>query len=162
VIKADSVVTFHYRVSDADGALLEESYGGDPLAYLHGHNGMLPALESALEGKSVGDEFEVTLDPEQAYGQRREDSVQRISPKHVVPASRKSKYTPGMLIQVNTAEGPRDVIVVKAGLKTLDVDTNHPFAGKTLTFAVKIETVREATEEELAHGHAHGVGGHHH
>ena len=162
MIEKDKVVSFHYRLTDSEGKLLEESHGGDALAYLHGHNNMLTGLEQALEGKKAGESFSITLPPEQAYGLRQENAVQRVPIKHVVKASRRSKYQPGDVVQINTSQGHRDVIVVKAGLKNIDVDTNHPFAGKTLTFAVDIVAVRDATEDEIAHGHAHGVGGHHH
>ena len=87
--------------------------------------------------------------------------MQRVSIKHVVSRGVK-KFKPGMVVQVNTEHGPRDVRVVKAGLKTLDVDTNHPLAGRTLVFEIDIVNVRDATAEELAHGHAHGEGGHQH
>lgn len=161
MVERDKVVSFHYRLSEAGGEVVEDSYGRQPAVYLHGHNGILPALEQALAGRRVGETFSVTLPPEQAYGLSRDDGVQRISYKHVA-GDKKMPYKPGMMVRINTDHGPRDVTVVKVGLKTLDVDTNHPLAGKTVTFAMEVVEVRDATPEEIQHGHAHGVGGHQH
>ena len=163
LIAADKVVTFHYRLSDPGQDVVEDSRDDLPVVYLHGHDGMLPGLEAALAGKQVGDRFAVTLPPEMAYGERRDDAVQRISIKHIVnPGNRKVVYRPGMVVRVNTDHGLREVTVIKAGLKNLDVDTNHPMAGKTLQFDIEVIDVRDASEEEIAHGHVHGEGGHHH
>ncbi len=162
-IEKNKVVTFHYRLSEPGQAVFEDSHAGPPAVYLHGQHNMLAGLEEALAGKQAGDVFTVTLPPEKAYGVRREDSMQRVSLKHVVnPGNKKRVYKPGMAVQVNTSQGPRDVTVVKPGLKTLDVDTNHPLAGRTLCFEVEVIAVRDASAEEIAHGHAHGVGGHQH
>lgn len=158
-IANDVVVTFHYRLSDADGNALEDSHAGDPLSYLHGHGGIIPGLERALEGRAAGDSFEVTLAPHEAYGERRTDAMQRVQRKYVIT---KGKLVPGQVVAVGTDRGPRQVVVVKAGRFVVDVDTNHPLAGRSLTFAVDVVGVREATAEEKAHGHAHGADGHHH
>lgn len=163
VITTNKVVSFHYRVSEAEQGMIEDSHAGDPLVYLHGHRQMIQGVEAALEGKQAGDRFTVTVAPEQGYGTRREDAIQRISVNYVInPTRRNMRYQPGMVIHVNTKDGPREVVVVKAGLKSLDVDINHPLAGKTLTFDLEVVAVRDATDDELAHGHAHGVGGHQH
>jgi len=163
LIEADKVVTFHYRMSEPGQAVFEDSHRGHPVVYIHGHNGMLHGLEDALTGKKAGDRFEVALSPEQAYGHRRDDSIQRVSIKHVInPGHKKVKYQPGMVVQLNTRHGPQEVVVIKAGLKTIDVDTNHPLAGKTLVFDIDVVDVRAATSEEIAHRHVHGAGGHQH
>lgn len=163
LIEKNRVVSFHYRLSEADGGLIEDSRSGEPLLYLHGHHGLFPALEEALAGKGAGERIEVRLTPEQAYGPRRENAQQRISKSHVVGArGSRSDFRPGMTVQVNTSEGPRSVVVTKVGLKTLDVDANHPLAGRALDFAIEVLAVREASEDEIAHGHAHGDGGHAH
>ena len=163
LIAADKVVSFHYRLNEPGQAVIEDSHDDQPIVYLHGHDNMLAGLEEALAGKQAGDKFSVTLSPDKAYGVRRDDAVQRISIKHVInPSDKKVMYKPGMVVQVNTDHGPREVTVVKAGLKTLDVDTNHPMAGKTLSFEVEVVDVRDATDEEIEHGHVHGAGGHHH
>lgn len=163
IVEKNKVVKFHYRLSEPGLDVLENSYHTEPMLYLHGHNNMLKGVEKSMEGKQVGDTFSVTLPPEETYGPVVEDAKQRVSIKHVIKKSKaKIKYKPGMLIQINTSEGSRDVVVVKAGLKTLDVDTNHPLAGKTLNFEIEIIDVRDALPEEVSHGHVHGEGGHHH
>ena len=158
-ISKDSVVSFHYRLARDHGATLEDSHGAEPLAYLHGHGNIIQGLESAMSGRAVGDNFTTTIAPEQAYGLRDNDAVARVQMKYVLT---KGPLTPGMVIAVNTKHGPRQVQVIKPGKFVVDVDTNHPLAGAALTFDVEIVDVRAATSEELAHGHVHGAGGHHH
>ena len=160
-IEKDKVVTVHYRVSEPGGEVLEDSHDDQPLAYLHGHHGMIQALEEELLGKGVGDKVSKAVD--NAYGMHEDAQVQRVSINHVIRAGKaKPKLKPGMVVQINTQHGPRPVTVVKVGLKAVDVDTNHPYAGKTLQFDVEVLKVRDATVEELSHGHAHGEGGVHH
>ena len=162
-IGADKVVSFHYRLSETNGELLESSHDAEPTLYLHGHSNLLAAMEQAMEGKQAGDKFTVELTPEQGYGQRKEGAVQRIPIKHLLDyAKLKNKLKPGMKVAVNTEHGPWEAVVLKVGKFNVDIDSNHPLAGKQLTFEIEVVDVREATEEELAHGHAHGVGGHHH
>jgi FKBP-type peptidyl-prolyl cis-trans isomerase SlyD len=162
-ITKDHVVTFHYRLTGDNQRVVEDSHDGSPMVYLHGHGGLIKGLEQALEGRRAGEQFTVTVPPELAYGPRQGNAVQRISKSHVAGASRtKTHFKPGMLVQVNTAHGLRTVVVAKVGLKTLDVDTNHPLAGRTLTFDIDVVDVRPGNEEEIAHGHAHGAGGHPH
>ena len=157
-IEKNHVVRFHYTVRDADGTELESSREREPLAFLYGHGGIIPGLEGAFEGKSAGDTFEQTVSPEQAYGERKEGLTQRIPKKHFG----KTRLAPGLPVVLQTNQGPRMVVVQKVGMSVVDVDLNHPMAGKTLGFAVEIVDVREASEEEIAHGHAHGAGGHAH
>lgn len=162
-IAADKVVSFHYRLSEVGGELLEDSQDAEPTLYLHGHGNLLGALESALEGKLAGDKVAITLTPEQGYGLRQDGATQRIPIKHLHNYQQiKNKLKPGMKVAVNTQHGPWDAIVLKVGKFNVDIDSNHPLAGKTLEFDIDIIEVRDATAEELAHGHAHGVGGHHH
>ena len=159
-ISNNSVVQFHYTLSDANsGSQIESSHGSNPLLYLHGHEQMLPALEQALTGKSSGDQLDITLTPEQAYGERDESAIQSIQVEHLLGAK---KWQPGMTAVVQTEHGQRQVTIVKVGMFKAEVDTNHPLAGKTLQFAIEVLAVRAATDEEIAHGHAHGEGGHHH
>jgi FKBP-type peptidyl-prolyl cis-trans isomerase SlyD len=162
-VSVNKVVSFHYRLHEVGGDLLEESYGADPTLYLHGHNNLLAALESAMEGKNLADKVSVTLTPEQGYGLRREGAVQRVPIKHLQDHEKiKNRLKPGMKVAVNTQHGPWEAVVLKVGKFNVDIDSNHPLAGKTLTFEIEIAEIRDATEEELQHGHAHGVGGHHH
>ncbi|WP_031565709.1 FKBP-type peptidyl-prolyl cis-trans isomerase [Rheinheimera texasensis] len=158
IITKDSVVQLHYRVSDASG-LIEDSAKGEPMLYLHGHQNMLPAIEQALEGKSAGDLLSLVVEPKDAYGGRDDNAIQSIQVKHLKGAK---KWAPGMTAVVETEHGPRQVKIVKVGMFKAEVDVNHPLAGKTLTFDLNVVSVREATADEIAHGHAHGAGGHHH
>lgn len=159
IVSNDTVVTFHYRLKHEQGDVIESSENRDPMAVLIGHRNILPGLEEAMQGKAVADTFSVTLPAEKAYGLRREGSTQRIPLKHVLT---KGKLVPGQAIAINTEHGARNVTLVKAGKFNVDIDTNHPLAGKTLVFDISIADVRAATAEEISHGHAHGAGGHHH
>jgi len=157
-VEDEKVVQFLYELKDEQQTVLE-STEGEPVAYLHGFKNMMAGLENALAGKSVGDKFSVTLSPEEGYGERVEGSVQRVPVKHLQGAK---KWKPGMVATVETEQGSRQVTVIKMGKFMVTVDSNHPFAGKTLTFDIEVVDVRDATGEEIAHGHAHGAGGHHH
>jgi len=158
-VDADKVVTFHYSLRDADDAFVESSEGKDPVTYMHGHANIVPGLEEQMAGKQPGDKFTASVPPEQAYGLRDPNAVQRVPIKHLVNAG---KLAAGQTVAVNTREGPRHALVVKVGHFNVDLDLNHPLAGKTLVFAIEIVDVRDATAEELQHGHAHGPGGHGH
>jgi FKBP-type peptidyl-prolyl cis-trans isomerase SlyD len=152
-------VQFHYTLKDADGSQLESSSGGQPMTYLHGFNSLLPGLEQALEGRNSGDKFTVTLAPAQAFGEIQPDSELRVPISQLRGAK---KWEPGMQAVIQTAQGHQQVTVLKVGHTMATVDTNHPMAGKTLVFDIEVAEVREATAEELSHGHVHGPGGHHH
>ena len=153
------VVSIHYIVSEEPGEEIESSHGRDPMVFLVGHGNIIPGLDKAITGHSAGDKLDVVVAPDEAYGQRREDFVQRVAKKYFRDGEH---LKPGMATVLSTKDGPRSVTVVKIGSSVVDVDLNHPLAGKTLRFAVEITDVRDATEEELAHGHAHGPHDHHH
>lgn len=155
-IANDSVVTFHYRMTDETGKELETSRTGEPALYLHGHNGMMAGVEAAMEGKEAGATFSVTLEPKDAYGVRQANAQIRIPRKHLLT---KGKLQSGQVVHVNTENGARQATLVKVGLKTVDIDTNHPLADRTITFDIEVVGVRAATTEELSHGHAHSHGG---
>jgi len=158
----DHVVRFHYRVFDtaADGDALEDSRStGQALAVILGRSGLIQGLEAALLGRSAGEAFSVTLPADEAYGPYRPELVQRAPKKHLRNAA---ALKPGMRTTVQTRQGPRWVTVLKTGLSVVDLDMNHPMAGKDLRFEVEMVDVRAATAEELEHGHAHGPGGHQH
>jgi len=160
-IEKDKVVTVHYCVSEPQGEVIEDSHGDEPLVYLHGYNAMVQTLEDEMLGKGVGDKVSLTV--ENAYGEREEGQVQRVSINHIVREGKaKPKLKPGMMVYLNTKQGSRPVTVMKVGLKSVDVDTNHPYAGKTLQFDVEVLKVRDATADEISHGHVHGEGGVHH
>lgn len=155
LIAKDNVVEFHYKVSEGS-EVLEDSAGNDPLIYLHGHGGLFETMEAAFTGKAVGDKFEVTLTPEQSYGERREGALQRIPIKHLQGAK---KWAVGMSAVVESNQGRSEVTIVKLGRFNADCDLNHPFAGKTLHFSIEVVSLRKATDEEISHGHAHTKGG---
>jgi len=156
-IEAGQVVVMDYKVVDEAGEVLEHSAPGAPMVYLHGHRNILPALEAALAGKAEGEQVSVTLTPEQAYGPRQEGALDRVPIKYLVKPPK--RIQPGSLVRVNTKDGARDAVVVKVGRFNVDLDSNHPYAGRTLTFELEIQVVRAATADELAHGHSHGVAG---
>ena len=158
-IDHQAAVTFHYTLRDEEGTDLESSRSAEPSAYLHGANNIITGLESAMTGRTAGDIFSVTLAPADAYGMPQADKVQRVPVKHLVF---KGKLRPGLLAKLNTSQGMVPVTVTKAGRHSADVDTNHPLAGKTLTFDIEIMDVRAASAEEVSHGHVHGPGGHQH
>jgi FKBP-type peptidyl-prolyl cis-trans isomerase SlyD len=161
-ISAGTVVSFHYCLLNGDQEL-ESSFDGDPMAFLYGKKNIIAGLEEAMLDKAAGDTFTVTLAPEKAYGLRRDDALQRVPIKHLHNAQKiKNKLKPGMVVHINTDQGSKQSTVVKVGRFNVDVDTNHPLAGLALTFEVNIIDVRQASDDEIAHGHAHGVGGHHH
>lgn len=155
----NAVVLFHYRLSEQDGEQLEDSRSENPVASLLGHDNIIAGLETALLGKSAGDIFSVTVAPGQAYGEYRANAKQRVPIKHLLT---KGKLRPSMVVSVQTEQGVRQMVVDKVGRFNVDVDTNHPLAGKTLIFDIEIIEVRAATTEEISHGHAHGDGGHQH
>jgi len=155
----NTVVEFHYDVSDDGKRLLETTRDGAPTAILYGHRNAIRGLERALEGRSAGDRFVVTVSPDEGYGPVQPNAVRRVPKKHF---SQPRRLKPGVIVQLRTEQGVRPVTVVKVGGKVVDVDTNHPHAGKTLTFDIEITGVREASAEELAHRHAHGPGQGHH
>jgi len=154
-IEKNRVVRFHYTVSEPGQPPVETSKDREPLAVLVGHGNIIPGLESAMLDHVAGDSFEATVPPDQAYGERREDFVQRVSKKHF----RQARLKPGDQVVLNTSAGQRAVTVVKVGASVVDVDLNHPMAGKSLQFQVEIVDVREAEPVEIEHGHVHGEGG---
>ena len=159
-IEHHKVVSIHYKVVDAaSGETIDSSEGAEPLTYLHGAQNIIPGLEKALEGKQVGDEFEVTVEAADAYGEYEEDRVQKV-PREAFTGV--DEIEPGMAFTAQTEQGPVNLVVVEVEETTVTVDANHVLAGKALKFSVKVETIRDASEEELEHSHAHGPGGHQH
>jgi FKBP-type peptidyl-prolyl cis-trans isomerase SlyD len=158
-IGPDTVVSFHYTLRNAAGELVETSRDSEPTLYLHGHGNVMPAIEKQLEGRAVGDSFTATLSAADAFGEKQEDSIQRVAIKYFKHAG---KLMPGQAVRLNTENGPMTVTVIKVGKFSVDVDTNHPLAGQDVSFDVEVMDVRAASAEEIQHGHAHGVGGHHH
>jgi len=155
-IETNKVVSFHYTLSNEQGEEIETSRERSPMSYLHGAGNIIPGLEKAMTGKASGDRFEVTIEPKDAYGERNEDAIKRVPAKHFKNAG---PLEPGRPVIMHTQNGPVQVTIVKVGRFNVDIDSNHPLAGQSLTFDVEITEVRDATAEEKSHGHAHGPGG---
>ena len=148
-IKANTVVSIDYTLTGNDGQVIDTSEGGEPLVYLHGHGNIIPGLESAIEGKSAGDELAVSVQPEDGYGPYRDELVQEV-PSSAFDGV--EKVEPGMSFRAESAAGPMTVTVREVGPETVKVDANHMLAGQVLNFQVAIKSVREATEAEKAEG----------
>jgi FKBP-type peptidyl-prolyl cis-trans isomerase SlyD len=158
-ITADRVVTIHYTLKDDSGTVLDSSAGSDPLAYIQGHGNLISGLEKALEGRTGGDKLAVSITPADGYGVRNESLIQRVPRRSLQGAGEIRK---GMQFQARTEDGMRMFTVTGIVGDMVTLDGNHPLADKTLHFDVEIIDVREASAEELEHGHVHGPGGHHH
>ncbi len=159
-IAKDTVVSLRYELSDANGALLEKT--DDPISYLHGgYDGIFPTVEETLHGKDVGSKFEVTMEPDEAFGEYEHELV-RTEPRNLFPEN----IEVGMQFEGGAEDAEDDeymlFTVVDVSEDEVTVDGNHPLAGKTLNFVGVVTGVRAATAEELEHGHIHGDGGHHH
>ena len=157
-IEKDRVVSFHYSVAEQGKEAIETSEGREPLVILVGHGNIIPGLEKAMEGHEAGDKFTADISAEDAYGAAQEGMVQRVPKKYF----KGTRLAPGMQVMLQTKFGPRPVTVEKVGMSVVDVDLNHPMAGKDLSFTVEIIDVREADAEEVEHGHVHGEGGQQH
>jgi FKBP-type peptidyl-prolyl cis-trans isomerase SlyD len=159
VISHDHVVSIHYTLKDEAGAIIDRSAEGEPLAYLHGHGNLIPGLERELTGKSAGDRLEVHVAPAEGYGEYDRQLVQRVPRRSLRGIA---NLQVGMRVEARTAQGPRALTVTQLAGDMVTLDGNHPLAGQTLHFQVEVAAVRAATAAELAHGHVHGAGGHHH
>ena len=154
-IATNDVVTIHYTLRDDADKVIDSSSAGEPLAYLHGHGNIIPGLERELAGKSVGERLTVRVPPADGYGEYDRALVQKV-PRRALKGIANLKV--GMRLQA----GHQAVTVTHVAGDMVTLDGNHPLAGRNLNFDVEITAVRPATEEELAHGHVHGSGGHHH
>jgi FKBP-type peptidyl-prolyl cis-trans isomerase SlyD len=153
------VVTIHYRLTLDDGSIADESFGGEPLAYLHGSQNIVPGLERGLAGKKVGDKCDVSVAPADGYGEY-DPAAEQTVPKSAFPPD--MQLAPGMSFQTRGRHGPEPVWIKKLAGDNVVISKNHPMAGQRLLFAVEVVDVRRATNEEKTHGHVHGPGGHHH
>jgi len=158
-IAKNKVVSIDYKLTDDDGKLIDSSEGGEPLAYLHGTGTIIAGLEEALEGKVAGDALQVSIAPEKGYGVRDESKRLTVKRSHLQGAD---EIKPGLQLQAQMPNGPQLFTVTGMDEESVTLDGNHPLAGTTLKFDVTVKEVRDATAEELAHGHVHGPGGHHH
>ena len=159
-VAANSVVHIHYTLTLDSGEVVDSSSGREPLAYLHGHNNIVPGLEEQLTGKSVGDKLKAVVSPDKGYGEHNPEGVQ-TAPRSAFPAE--VDIQPGMQFQAQSPDGSPAMLTVTAiNGDDVTIDLNHPLAGKTLNFDIEITEIRAATEEELQHGHIHGPGGQDH
>lgn len=153
------VALIDYTVKTSEGQLVDTSEGNEPLAFLCGFQNIIPGLESALLGKQANDELEVVVEPANAYGDRQEDMIKEVP---LSAFEGVDKVEAGMQFQADSPNGPQLITITKVEDDVATVDGNHPLAGVTLNFEVKVLEVREPSAEELEHGHVHGEGGHHH
>jgi FKBP-type peptidyl-prolyl cis-trans isomerase SlyD len=154
-ITKNKVAAIHYTLRDNQGTVIDSSEGRQPLYYLHGAGNLIIGMEEGLEGKEKGDKLTLKIEPAKGYGEKDPDMVQKV-PRS---AFGDQEVKPGMKFSTNQGGV---VTVTDVGLENVTVDANHELAGVELNFDVEVMEVRNATEEELSHGHVHGDGGHHH
>ena len=158
-VAENKVVQMHYTLKDEKGTVLDSSDGREPLAYIQGVGNIIPGLEKEMDGKAVGDKLNAVIAPEDAYGVRQESMIQEV-PKSGFQGD--EELAAGMQVQVGTNNGTAVATVTNVGDENVTLDMNHPLADVTLHFDVEVMEVRDATAEELEHGHVHGPGGHQH
>jgi len=157
MIKKDSVVSLSYTLKNAAGEELDKADAAQPFVYLHGAGQIVPGLESSLEGMKSGDKTDVTVTPDQAYGNVNPQLLMKLERKNFPPDI---ELQPGMQFSADIGDRQHILTIVTATDEDVQVDANHPLAGETLHFDVEVLDIRDATEEELSHGHAHGADGH--
>ena len=158
-VAKDKVISIDYTLTDAQGTELDTSRGRGPFAYIHGTGNIIPGLEAALEGKTAGDQVNAVIPPEKGYGARDEGLVQELARSQF---DTEDEIQVGMQFHAMSESGPRVVTVVGVNADNVTIDGNHPLAGVTLHFDVTVKEIRDATSEELSHGHVHGPEGHQH
>ena len=155
VISKNKVVAIDYTLKNTDGEIIDSSVGQEPLVYIQGIGNLIPGLEEILEGKSVGDTFNAVIPPEKAYGNFDENLVQLIPSKHFEQIP---NLEVGMQLQANMGGEVRIVTITSIEENEVQIDANHPLSGETLDFDVTIKSIRDASQEELDHGHVHEIG----
>ena len=163
-IDKDRAVQIHYHLTDPDGDVIDTSRDAEPLTYLHGRGDLLPAVEAALVGKTPGDKVTTVILPADGYGVHDPDLDVGV-PLEMFPPEAHSQLEPGVMFQGPHPKDPTEMVsftVIEVLEDAIVASANHPLAGVVLHFDMEVLDVREATEEELAHGHVHGPGGHHH
>jgi len=152
------VVSIHYTLTNKAGEKLDSSIGAEPLSYLHGKGNIIPGLEKALNDSSVGDKLTVTIEPEDAYGERNNEQIQVVDKEMFQGVD---NLEVGMQFQADSSTGPAVVTITAIEDDKITIDGNHPLAGEQLTFEVEVTEIRPATESELENGHIHGEGCNH-
>ncbi|AUJ70550.1 MULTISPECIES: peptidylprolyl isomerase [Pseudoalteromonas] len=155
IIGPNSVVTIHYSVQDKDNNTIDSTFDDEPVIAMLGSGYLIPGLDDALQGKQAGDTFSVTIEPQEGYGERFDELTQAV-PKSMFEGM---EIEVGMQFRATTDEGDQIVVIIGIEDEEVIVDANHPLSGITLNFDVEVLEVREATAEEVAHGHVHGEGG---
>jgi len=155
IVAANKVVKMHYSVLDNDGNTIDNSFDGEPLIFIIGTGYLISGLENALQGKQAGDTLSVKVEPDEGYGKRSDNLMQAV-PKEMFEGM---EIEVGMQFRASTDDGDQSVMIIDIQDEEVIVDGNNPLAGITLNFNVEILEVRDATEEELSHGHVHGEGG---
>ncbi len=166
-ITKNTVVSVHYRLQEdnATGELVEETFGSDPLVFLFGAGQMIPEFERQLEGKKIGDNFSFGIKSAEAYGEFNPEAVVMLPTETFVVDGKLAEdlLVPGNMIPMSDGRGNRmNGVVQEVSEEGVTLDFNHPMAGQDLFFTVQVEAIRDASEEEISHGHVHGPGGHHH
>jgi FKBP-type peptidyl-prolyl cis-trans isomerase SlyD len=154
-----TVASFNYTLTNDAGTVIDTSSGREPLTYLHGAGNIVPGLEKEMAGHRAGDTFTVVVAPEEGYGMPNPMMIQ-VVPREAFQGVETLEV--GMEFQAQTPQGPMSVAIAGINGDEVTVDGNHPLAGQTLHFAIEVTDVRDASLEELSHGHVHGAGGHHH
>ncbi len=158
-ITTGKVVFFDYTLTDDDQEIIDSSKGGQPLGYVQGAGQIVPGLEKAMEGKKAGDTFQIAVEPAEGYGLSDPANIA------VIPADQiegVDELEVGTQLHTDTEYGEQTVVVTKIEGNEVTIDANHPLAGLTLHFDIAVREVRDATDDEVSHGHVHGEGGHHH
>ena len=159
-IEKNKVVTINYILKDEEGKVIDSTENNPPFSYLSGSNQILPKLEEKIEGMIIGSSKNVVLEPKDAYGEYQEDAVQKVS-RNEFPKD--ADLQKGMSFLANTPDGKQmPFYIQEVSGNDITIDFNHPLAGKKLEFDVKLMDIRDATQEEITHGHAHAGDGHHH
>ena len=160
LIAANKAVSIEYTLTNDAGEVIDSSAGGAPLVYLPGAGNIIPGLEKALEGKTTGDELNVAVEPEEAYGEYSAELVSTLSRSMFEGVD---ELEVGMQFHASAPDGQMQIVTIRdLDGDDVTVDGNHPLAGQRLNFQVKVVDIRDASQEEVAHGHVHGEGGHHH
>lgn len=152
-IAKNKVVSIDYILTDQHGKVIDRSSAEDPLTFIQGIGNLIPGLEIALEGKSAGESFKVAISPDEAYGER-DETLQQAVPRELFDSPEELQV--GMRFQADSPAGMQVVTIVDVNGDNITVDANHPLAGETLNFDVTVVDIRDASEEELSHGHVHG------
>ncbi len=157
-ITTNKIASLAYTLKNDDGEMLDQADENDPFLYMHGKGGIIKGLENALNEKAVDDSFHIIVAPDEAYGERDEKLTESV-PRNMFEGIPDEEMVAGAQFHAQTAQGTQVITVAEIDGDTIKIDANHPLAGETLHFDVSVLDIRDATEEEIAHGHPHMPGG---